>query len=98
MSKRSYKFNPAAEHDLAEHGNFLLTKISEDAAITFFRGVYRTCGLLAGLPYIGQQTEGHPEYREFGVRRSYGMRLVYKVFPDSIEIVRVISRNQYWIP
>lgn len=98
MSQRSYRFAPPAEADLAEHGNYLLTAVSEAAMMSFLRNLYRTCDLLASLPYIGQQTEDYPDLREFGVRGSYGVRLVYRVLPEAIEIVRAVSRNQHWIP
>lgn len=98
MIERASHISEIAQLEIDEHAAWLLEHVTDPAMLSFLRGVQRSVHLLVLMPHLGPKVDGCDDLREFGVRGCRGVRLVYRVSEELIEIVRVVHRNQYWIP
>ena len=99
MSEGRYIIRPKADRDLDEQAYYYATVASPEVGHRFLVSAHDTFALLATQPNMGWHSRlKHPQLelmRVFRVKDFDRILILYRPFPDGVEILRVVhgSRN-----
>jgi plasmid stabilization system protein ParE len=85
---------PRARDDIDAQAEYLMANVSLGAGMRFLAAVEETCALLADRPFAGARSEHLPNSglvtRSLPVTGFDKHLILYRPFPDYIDVVRVV--------